>query len=139
MKVKIKCSVRTWSRNIRCTISRLDFWITPLTLFCRPSMPITFLHVLSFCFSEKRQTNCVGEYAFNLSSLLTNLTLSSFCLILHCHSFKSRFKFFTFILSHASLRIILSNEGDAVSIDRYDHRNFKLTVNRSKYLVERKA
>ena len=38
--------------------------------------------------------------------------------VLHCHSFKSHFKFFTFILSHASLRIILSNEGDAVSIDR---------------------
>ena len=41
-----------------------------------------------------------------------------------CHSFKSHKKHthakkkLLFILSHASLRIILSNKGDAVSIDK---------------------
>ena len=49
--------------------------------------------------------------------LTNNLTLSSF-FIPHCHSVNSHFKSFTFILTHASLRIILSNEGDEVYIDR---------------------
>ena len=45
------------------------------------------------------------------------VTLSSI-FIPHCHSFNSHFKFFTFILTHASLRIILSFEGDEVYKDR---------------------
>ena len=62
------------------------------------------------------ESNMVFTLLLN-SFLLTNLTLSSI-FIPHCHSFNSHFKFFTFILTHASLRMILSFEGDEVYKDR---------------------
>ena len=62
------------------------------------------------------ESNIVFNLLLNLIHINTQ-TLSSF-FILHYHSFSPHYNFFLlFILTHASLRIILSNEGDAVSID----------------------
>ena len=82
--------------------------------------------LLQCCFFSHFVQGGGGGGVQNWDEMNQNLTLSSF-FILHCHSFKSHFNFFNFILSHASLPIILSNSKLLWKLHQYGIRGNALS------------